>query len=483
MGINTSNNLLRIAIVLPHKEIQKKYWDNPKIVFLDNDGWWIINEKNQRVFHEIGDINKTKNNNFKYSVTKDIANIRKWGPVISRWNDDGDQFELKLRNILHQSFLIACDLSTLNVKSAIFGTGISHHVYPFICENACVTANIEQIFLYCDGFASRLIPVIQTKSISDRRVLKLNISNFNYSKSIHQMLDLKKIDKRQVFNESDKWQESYCYSIIYLFFVTFLGQFVNRLRKIIMNKGKLFEPYYSYRLHTFYRQIKQQKKAIWFYKNNLCDVAKINDNAKLLIVAHYQPEATSFPEGGEFGNHLDIVLELRSKGYKQEIYYKEHPGSVQYIGKGVGPTRVGMARSENYYKQLLSLGCKFLPIDYYIPIKKSNFLPITIVGTIAIERSLSGLSTIYVGEPWWKGLPGTISINDIKSLVNINLMLTDANSDNAEKSFNFFTEMLNNNTLTNTLGIGSGVILNDQNQIDNFESEYDKLISYLMKAT
>jgi len=33
------------------------------------------------------------------------------------------------------------------------------------------------------------------------------------------------------------------------------------------------------------------------------------------------------------------------------------------------------------------------------------------------------------------------------------------------------------------LGIGSGVILNDQNQIDNFESEYDKLISYLMKAT
>ena len=47
-------------------EIQNKYWDSAKIVFLDNDGWWIINESNQRVFHEIGDINKSRNNNFKY---------------------------------------------------------------------------------------------------------------------------------------------------------------------------------------------------------------------------------------------------------------------------------------------------------------------------------------------------------------------------------------------------------------------------------
>jgi hypothetical protein len=477
------NNILRLAIILPHQETKNIYWNNPNIVFLDDDGWWVINSSNKRVFIKIGDLNKKRENNFKYSVTKDILNIRKWGPVISRWNDDGDQFELKLRSIMHKSFLISCDLYFLNVKNAIFGTGISHHVYPFICENACVIAGVKQIFLYCDSFASRLIPVIQTSSIFDREILKLKLSKFDYAQSINQMLNLKKIDKRQVFNESNLRQESYIYSFIFLFFSTFLKQSINKLRKKIMNRGELFEPYYSYRISTHYRQIKQQRKALKFYKKNLCDISQINDDSKLLIVAHFQPEATSFPEGGNYGNHLDIVLELRSKGYEQEIYYKEHPASLQYTDKHVGPTRVGMSRSEDYYKQLLSLGCKFLPIDYYIPIKKSNFLPITIVGTIAIERSLAGLNTIYVGEPFWKGLPGSISIQNIRSLKNIDSMLIEANDDIAKHSFNFLKEILNNNTLSNPLGMGSGVIINDQKQILDFENEYDKLISFLLKST
>ena len=45
-----------------------------------------------------------------------------------------------------------------------------------------------------------------------------------------------------------------------------------------------------------------------------------------------------------------------------------------------------------------------------------NFIPITINGSIAIERALMGYSTIYCGNVVWKGMPGTIHIDKIKNL-------------------------------------------------------------------
>ena len=46
-----------------------------------------------------------------------------------------------------------------------------------------------------------------------------------------------------------------------------------------------------------------------------------------MIAAHFQPEATSFPEGENYYNHISINRKLRSLGYKEEIFYKEHPAS------------------------------------------------------------------------------------------------------------------------------------------------------------
>ena len=141
----------------------------------------------------------------------------------------------------------------------------------------------------------------------------------------------------------------------------------------------------------------------------------------LLLAAHYQPEATSFPEGDKYYNHINIAMLLRKKKYKSNILYKEHPIIYKYLSKYIGLTKVGISRSATYLEILSDLGCKFLPTSFNLSLKDDNdwYVPITITGTIAIERSLAGLHTIYTGNPWYKGLPGTIYIDEIESLDQI----------------------------------------------------------------
>lgn len=480
MNNDFTENNRKIVFIFPHKVIQKKFWNNPRIIFLTHEGWWIISETDARQFYEIGSINNNDLTNFTFSVKGTLAKIRGWSAVISRWYDDGDQFDLKIREILFNSCLIARDLSILDVQNALFHTGVSHHVDSFICENACSLANIKQIFLYTEGFTGRLMPLVQYKNIFDRYPLDLMISQFEYTKSINDLLELKKNDLKKAGDKVSKRQESLIYSIFYLTFYSFVSNFVNFIRTKINVKSKTFDIYYRYRLITQFKQIIQQRKALNFYNTNLCDTDSILPGKNLLIVGHYQPEATSFPEGGDFTNHIDILLELRSKGFNKEIYYKEHPGIKAYLGSGIGHTRVGMARSEKYYKQLLKLGCKFLPMDYYLPISKSNFLPVTITGTIALERSLMGLHTIVTGEPWWKGLPGTIRLDEIKSLKSINKKFLEIDDSIKKESFDFLKNMLDNKTITNAVGIGTGEIMTGNEQVNNFEIEYEKLVSFLI---
>lgn len=49
-------------------------------------------------------------------------------------------------------------------------------------------------------------------------------------------------------------------------------------------------------------------------------------------------------------------------------------------------------------------------------LEKMNITVVTIRGSIALERSILGYKTIIFGNPWFKGLPGTVHIDEIKSI-------------------------------------------------------------------
>ena len=210
--------------------------------------------------------------------------------------------------------------------------------------------------------------------------------------------------------------------------------------------------------------------------------SKAHTPCQLLIAAHYQPEATSFPEGWDMGNHVDIVLELRKRGYAEDIWYKEHPASFMYTADIIKFTRVGTSRSIAYYEQLEQLGCKFIGHRTLLPIEgEMQFMPVTISGTIAIERSLAGLHTIVTGYPWYKGLPGTLQLTDLDSLTEIKEEWVTPDPELAQQAFEFLDKVLGRKTMTNTLGFGTGKPLSDDGDREVFLKEFDVLLNSLKK--
>jgi len=261
---------------------------------------------------------------------------------------------------------------------------------------------------------------------------------------------------------------------------------------LILNKEiyKKIDHFNHYQKNYFFQnqsQMLQQFSAMNFYKKNIIPISKLNsrqNKVKLILAAHFQPEATTFPEGYKYGNHIDILIELRRLGYNEEFYYKEHLGSEMYLWP-IGPTKVATYRSKTYFKQLLSLNCVFLDLKlslYELNNKIKNLLPITITGTIAIERSLMGLHTIITGEPWYKGLPGTIHISNIQSLKEITKEYVIPDKQIKAKAINFLEKTLNNHSIVNTTGIGmTEVPKYDEYKTKIFEQEISLLLKNLKK--
>ena len=158
--------------------------------------------------------------------------------------------------------------------------------------------------------------------------------------------------------------------------------------------------------------------------------------------------------GKDNNNHIDILYKLRNLGYKNKIFYKEHHDTQNFYLKIIQNTRVGSARSVDYLKILKKLNVDFLPMNLNVNSKAfDNILPITISGTIAIERSLKGLKTIVAGNPWYIKMPGIIKFNSLGKnfdlqTINIKKYIYP------KKTISFLNNELNYKSIINAPGLG-----------------------------
>ena len=53
----------------------------------------------------------------------------------------------------------------------------------------------------------------------------------------------------------------------------------------------------------------------------------------------------------------------------------------------------------------------------------TDFIPITISGTIAMERAFNGLHTIVSGDIWYLKMPGVIHLDQITDFESLNKSL------------------------------------------------------------
>ena len=135
-----------------------------------------------------------------------------------------------------------------------------------------------------------------------------------------------------------------------------------------------------------------------------------------VFALHYEPERTSFPEGGPFVFQGDIIEVLRTLLPPDvTLYVKEHRS------QGSPSLRGFLGRSPLFYSLVDSLpNTRALSADIdTVDLLRNAVCVFTITGTVAIECAARGIPVGYFGNPWWEGMPGSIKISNATSYEEI----------------------------------------------------------------
>lgn len=416
------------------------------------------------------------------------ARIQWTMPLWFRWMGQADRYEDFRHSCLLFVVRLAQELRSLEVKSVVFFTGVAHHIEYSLIEAACQIAGAQQIYLYPMPFCaspSRLLPVVQHASIRDRSILALEVSDKQVRDEVIAYRDNHLAAKPPQLNEKiDRTATSYGHALAR---VAIFG--AKEIAKAILRKnaGLVRHPIderKDYDALSILRIVQHQKRALEYYLSGMLDEAAADrlveeEGALPVLYAHYQPEASTFPEGGDYATHLDVVIAIRKLGYRGKILYKEHPGSWIYYSRIVGFSRVGLCRSIEYFRQLAALGCVFVPPTYKLSEDRGRKLfPITVTGSIGIERSMVGLATCCAGLPWFRGAPG---IYDLAGTFGEDGVFYDRKRWHFEpmEGVDWFDGALSMKTINNYPGIGTGVSSGSATDKAEFLSEFGELMRRL----
>lgn len=458
-----------MLLVLPYRQLKEEFFDNEKYFFLEENGISFYNNhsKKREILIDDGEVYYTLNN------LRDELNW--WIPIFERWIGKSFLFEEYRIKVLSAINYLKNVESKFNIKKIIHFTAIPHHIISFTVNIFGIKSNINQVFFYSCIFDGRLIPVLQD-STGKRVIINHKLSIINYDKPISSFIKNKFDGNNPKINTPITKGKKSLFYVYLLLSLKFIKNNILRLKNDNrLKKGIFFFNENEFSISNYFEIVNRQNDFLKYYKRysiNETTFKKeiINKGKVLVIAAHYQPEATSFPEGSSYMNHIDIMIVLRNIGFEEKIFYKEHQASDLYID----PPSIFITKVSNY-KNLYYLN--FMKkhnvcfINQGVPLNINDeysemYLPITITGTIAIERSLVGLKTIICGEPIYKGLPGTIHIDTIKDkdfLKNINLKKEKKIANDAKI---FLKELFDNNTIQNPFGIASG--LKNEKNIDKF---------------
>lgn len=139
----------------------------------------------------------------------------------------------------------------------------------------------------------------------------------------------------------------------------------------------------------------------------------------VLFARHYQPERTSVPAGGAFGNVLTALTTTRSYVPSEiPILARIHPTQVHSLS--------GLAFESLHWRSFT----KMLPnVEFtgpQVPMKRlvsRAQLVVTVTGTVALEAAMLGVPVLALGVAWYAGLPGTLNYasgSDFKQVRKIN---------------------------------------------------------------
>ena len=451
----------KTLLVYPNRETKNFLNDDKNFLILDENGVShfcskdkkrILIHNSMRVFFKLNDIRNELN---------------WWLPIFERWVGKSylyEDYRIKILNLINYLAEIS---SFTNIQRVIHFTAVPHHILSVTSSIFSIKLSIDQIFFYPSIFDGRLIPIVQKASSYKREVIFHKNTKISYDELINEFLKNKISGNPPKLNPKiTSKKKSFLFAFMFLT-VRYIKNSIFGFKSINpLKNAPFFFDEEQFNTSNYYEIIRGQKSFLKLYKElsiSTSNFLKVFEKNKkiLLIAAHYQPEATSFPEGGDYINHIDIVNKLRQIGYEEPLYYKEHPATKLYIDPPhLFITKVSMYKSSLYLNYLSKLNVVF--VDYSFPLEIENnlsekYLPITITGSIAIERSLVGLKTIVCGKPIYEGLPGTTHISSINDKKMIGDMDLRRDEKIAKKAKDFLKNIMDNNTIVNPFGIATGI--------------------------
>ncbi len=462
------------------------------LVFLDADGWWVWDgTSTDRVLVDVFSIPIDWGG---HDLTGVLQVLRADGPTWSRWVGQADSYEMLYRESLVYILHLMAGLRHFGIRSAVFHTSVSHHLDTSFVEIACAQRGVPQVYLYNTSLDGRILPIVQRQSIADRAPLGILVSEQSATSEIATFVENKLAGRRPVHNQPVKRYYLSPTAAVAYAVLSPAQRFVRRmLRNRTGRSQKFWDDFPGLSFGDQLRLVRRQKRALDFYDRHCEQVGAAGEpwvrsgkGPALLIAAHFQPEAACYPEGGAYNNHLDIVLALREMGCQEPILYKEHFASYRYFAPIIGMSGAGMYRSVAYFERLQNLGCKFLPPSMPLTLDEAGnhwYLPVTMTGTVALERSLFGLPSIYAGRPWYAGVPGATHISGAMALLAQGSEVTRKSADTARQAFEFLDAMLSRKTILNVPGIGTGEALSDRASMAVFDREFSTLLSKLPVAS
>ena len=475
----------------PQKNIIKDFKNNKDMLFFDNSGFYYFKKKKISIPNEDGFSVSKKIKLLKRRKIKDfIISIREWGPIFSRDFDQLEFHELHLRELIGHLMYTIYILEKYKISNCIMFTASPHHVKSLIFDLALRELKIKTIYLQNStsliyNEVDHALPFLSGVNFMDREILKIKISKYNIKKDIIKYHDITKkkylLTKSKYFKYPHVLLKFYSKNYILSFLKILAYYSYDFLKNRIFRDRNNFFINNNYGILTHLKMLQRQSNGIMKYRSNLTSLDEIKKRSKkyLIVAANYQPEATSYPMAKENYNHTDFILDTVNRVNNLEVIYKEHFDSFNYYLDLIRHTKVGIFRSKEYYSQLLSMGCKFIDESTNITNKwfLKNTLPITIGGSIAIERSLMGYKTIIVGNPWYKNLPGTISLDNFYKIKNKD-NLFNPNKKIINDTKKFLINKLSYRAFPNDFGLGA-INRDLKNVKQNRNNSLKKIIHYL----
>ena len=129
-----------------------------------------------------------------------------------------------------------------------------------------------------------------------------------------------------------------------------------------------------------------------------------------LFALHYEPERSSIPEGYPFDSQLDAIIAARNLlPDAVTLLVKEH------FSQKAAALRGFVGRSIEFYSLLQEIpGVTILGTNSNTrDLIRSAECVMTFTGKVGIEAVLETTRVIFLGQPWWDAMPGTVHFDDL----------------------------------------------------------------------